>query len=104
MRPWPHQFHLANQLKCITLVKLLRGFVLKVTTSGPHIPFYEGNAITTAGFAIRHSATAPRSNGKNFFGLHLYLAGRCCKHPQSTRGPVQCKFGPGMTWLVSVTI
>ena len=39
-----------------------------------------------------------------FFGLHLYLAGRCCENPQSTRGNAQCKSGPGIKWLVSVTI
>ena len=49
MRLGPHQFYLANQLKCIIRVKLLRGFVLKVATSGPHLPFYERIAITTAG-------------------------------------------------------
>ena len=32
------------------------GFVLKVATSGPHLNFYERNAITSAVFAIWHSA------------------------------------------------
>ena len=65
-RPGPHQFNFANQLKCITRVKL-RGFVLKVATSGPHLIFYERNTITRAGFTISHSARTPRSDGKNFF-------------------------------------
>ena len=39
-----------------------------------------------------------------FFGLHLRLAGRCCKNPLSARNPAQCKCGRGMTCLVSVTI
>ena len=104
MRPVPHQFHWANQLKCITRVKLLRGFVLKVATSGPHLLFYERNAITRDGFTIWQSARAPRSDGKTFFGLHLYLAGTCCKNPHIARGPVQCKSGLGITRLVSVTI
>ena len=30
---------------------------------------------------------AQRSYGKTFFGLYLYFAGRCCKNPQSARGP-----------------
>ena len=66
MRPGPHQFHLTNQLKCITRVKLLMGFVRKVATSGPHLPFYERNAITKAGFTKQHSARAPHSYGKTF--------------------------------------
>ena len=32
---------------------------------------------------------APHSDGKNLFGLRLYLAGRCSKNPQSARGPGQ---------------
>ena len=66
MRPGTYQFHLINQLKCITRVKLLRGFVLKVATLGPHLSFYKRNAITTAGFTIWYSARAPRSDGKTF--------------------------------------
>ena len=31
-----------------------------------------------------------------FSGLNLYLAGRGCEIFQSTRGPVQCKSGPGI--------
>ena len=83
---------------------ILRGFVLKVAISGPDLPFYERNAITRAGFTIWYNARAPRTDGKTFFGLHLYLAERCCKNSQSTRGPVQCKSGAGITWLVSLNI
>ena len=39
-----------------------------------------------------------------FFGIHLYLEGRCCENPQRARGFVQCKTGSAKTWLVSVTI
>ena len=85
-------------------MKLLRGFVLKVATSGPHLPFYERNAVISAGFTIWHSVRAPRSNGKTFFGLHLYLAGRFCENPQSTSGSVQYKSGPEITWLEGVII
>ena len=70
-------------------------------------PFCERNAITRAGSIIWHwgaRGPAMRSDGTTFFGLHLYLAGRCCDNSQSTRGPVQYKFGSGMTWLVCVTI
>ena len=38
-KPKPHEFDFANQLKCITQVKL-RDFVLKVATSGLHLTFY----------------------------------------------------------------
>ena len=44
------------------------------------------------------------SNLKTFFGLHQHLAERCCKNLQSARGPARCKYGPAITWLVSVTI
>ena len=33
-------------------------FVLKVPTLGPHLPFYERNAITTAGFTIIWHSTS----------------------------------------------
>ena len=39
-----------------------------------------------------------------FFGLHLFLAERCCENPQSTRGPAQCKPGPRITWLLGIII
>ena len=51
-----------------------------------------------------HSAKAPRSDRRTFFGLHLHLVGRCCKNPLSARGPAQCKFCPGITCLVNVAI
>ena len=39
-----------------------------------------------------------------FFGLCLYLPGRCCKNFLSAKGHAQGKSGPGITCLVSVTI
>ena len=50
------------------------------------------------------SARALRSDSRTCFGRHLYLAGRCCKNPQSARGPTQCKSGPEIACLVSVII
>ena len=50
-----------------------------------------------------HSARSPGSDSRTFFGLHLYLATRCCKNHLSARGLAQCKSGPGITCLVSVT-
>ena len=38
-----------------------------------------------------------------FFGLHLYLAGRCCENHQSARGPAQRKSLPGNNMVVDVT-
>ena len=43
-------------------------------------------------------------NRKAFFGLHLYLAERCCENLLSARGPARCKSGLAITWLVDVTI
>ena len=54
---------------------------------------------------------APPSDGKTFFGLHLYLAGRCCKIPQVPGAPhnvnpaqVSRLVGETNTCLVGVTI
>ena len=46
---------------------------------------------------------ATASDSRTFFGLHLYLGGRCCKNPLSARGLVQCKSSQGIACLVSVT-
>ena len=54
-------------------------------------------------YAPRDAGSA-RSDGETFFFLHLYLAERSCKNPQSVRGPARCKSGPAITWLVSVNI
>ena len=74
-------------------------FCLESCSSGPHLPFYESNAITRAGFILWHRARTLRSDGKSFYDLYLYLAGRCCKNVLCTRGPVQCK--SVITWLIS---
>ena len=81
-----------------------RIFVRKLLSQALILTFYEGNAITSAVFAIWLSGRARPSDGKTFFGLHLYLPEKCCKNSLSARGPVQCKSGPGITCLVSVTI
>ena len=51
-----------------------------------------------------HSVRAQRSDSRIFFGLHLHLAGRCCKNPLIARDPAQCKSDPEITCLVRVTI
>ena len=51
-----------------------------------------------------HGARGPRSDSGTFFGPHLYLEERRCENPLSARGPAQCKSGPGITCLVTVTI
>ena len=79
-----------------------RIFVRKLLSQALILTFYERNAITSAVFAIWHRARP--SDGKTFFGLHLYLPGRCCKNSLSARGHAQCKSGPGITCLVSITI
>ena len=45
---------------------------------------------------------ASRSDGKTFFGFHLYTAGRCCKNTQSYKGPGPWNENPAraITWLV----
>ena len=35
------------------------------------------------------------------YGLHLYLAGRCCGNPQNARGSTQCKYSPRNNMLIS---
>ena len=81
-----------------------RIFVRKLLSQALILTFYEGNAITSAVFAKWLSGRSRFSDGKTFFGLHLYLPEKCCKNSLSARGPVQCKSGPGITCLVSVTI
>ena len=82
-----------------------RIFVRKLLSQALILTFYERNAITSAVFAIWLSARAWPSDGKTFFGFHLYLPGRCCKNSLSARGHAQCKSGPGIKFsLVSITI
>ena len=38
-----------------------------------------------------------------FFGLHLYLARRCCENLQSARGPARCNSGPGNNMITLVS-
>ena len=66
-----------------------RSLVLNLLPQALILLFYERNAITRAGFIIWHSPRAPRSAGKFFFVLHLYLAERCGENPQSAKGPQQ---------------
>ena len=62
-------------------------FVQKLLSQALILTFYERNAITSAVFAIWHSARARASDDKTFFGLHLYLPERCCKNTLSASGP-----------------
>ena len=47
---------------------------------------------------------APRLDYKAFFWSLPVFGRKRSQNPQSARGPAQCKSGPGITWLVSVTI
>ena len=83
-----------NQFKCITRVKL-RVFVLKVATSGAHVTFFM-NIMQKPGPDLPYD-TVPGACAqvvRHLFGLHLYLAGRCCKNPQSSRGPHAMQIWP----------
>ena len=62
-------------------------FVQKLPPQALILTFYERTAITIAVFAIWLSARAPPSDSRTFLGLHLYLAGRCCKNSLSARAP-----------------
>ena len=78
----------------------MESFVLKVPILGPHLSVYERNAITRAGYTIiwHSDSTSKGSHAQMvrlFFGLHLYLAGRCCENLQSVKGPAQNKSGQG---------
>ena len=41
---------------------------------------------------------------KIFFGLHIYLAGRCSENYEIARGYAQCKSARAIIWLVGETI
>ena len=66
--------------------------------------FCERSAITRARFTLWHSARALSSDGKTFL-ISTYTwqedVAKTPKVPEATR---KCKSGPGITWLVSVTI
>ena len=51
---------------------------------------------------LRHGTVpgAPRSDNKTLFGLHLYLAERCCENTHSAKGLAQCKPAGAITRLV----
>ena len=72
-------------------------FVLKAATIGP---FYECNAITRVDLPHGAVLGAPCSERKLFFGLHQYLARRCCANLQSSMSPTQCKYGPGKNMVI----
>ena len=70
----------------------MESFVPKVPILGPHLPSYERNATTGAGFTIICHSTSKWSGVQMvrlFFGLYLDLAGRCCKNFPSAKGPAQ---------------
>ena len=46
----------------------------------------------------------PRSNGKIFFGLHLYLAGKYCENSKVPRAQLDANPARAITWFVGVTI
>ena len=60
-------------------------------------PFYGRNAITRANLPQGTVPGAPLSDGKTFYGLYLYFAGRCCQNLQSAGGSAQCKSGRAIT-------
>ena len=76
----------ANQLKCITRMKL--------RVCVPKSFFYGRNAITREDLLHGVIPGAPHSDGETFFGLQLYFARRCCQNLQSARGLAQCKIRP----------
>ena len=54
---------------------------------------------------------APGSDGKTFFGLHQYLAGRCCENlqvagtPRSVNLAHVCRLvGETNTWLIGIIV
>ena len=80
----------------------MKGFCPKVPTSGPHLNFYERNAITSAVFG---SVPRPCPQIVGLFLVFTYVWQEdVAKNFLSARGPAQCKSGPGITCLVSVTI
>ena len=47
---------------------------------------------------------APRSNGKTFFSLLLYLAGKYCKNLEVPGAQLNVNPARAITWFVGVTI
>ena len=101
--PGPFNLMFANQFKRITRVKL-RVFIPKLGGNwGPHLTFYERNAITRDGFNIWRSAMGPRSD-KTCFDLHLYLAEKYCKNLKMPGAQLNINPAWAITWFVGVAI
>ena len=82
-------------------------FVLKVPILGPHLPFYERNVITRAGFTtIWHST----SKGDRAQMVRLFLIFTCiwqedvAKIFKVPRAPHNVNLARAITWIVGVTI
>ena len=72
----------------------MESFVAKVAILGAHLPSYERNAITWAGFTTIWHSTSKGSRAQMvrlFFWSSptVYLAGRCCENFPSVKGPAQ---------------
>ena len=81
-----------------------RIFVRKLLSQAIILTFYERNAITSAAFAIWLSARDRPSDGKSFLVFTYIRQEDVAKIPYIAGGNAQCKSGPGITCLVSVTI
>ena len=58
-------------------------------------PFYECNAITRENLPQGRVPGAPRSGGNTFFWPLPIFGRTMLRISQKSRGPVQCKAGPG---------
>ena len=84
----------------------MESFALKVPILGPHLPFYERNAITRAGFTIIWHST---SKGSRAQMVRLFLVFTnlwpqdCAKIFKTPRVQHNINLAREITWLVGVT-
>ena len=93
----------ANQFNRKTRVKL-QVFILKVGHRGPHLTFYQHNAITRDGFNIWLKVPWAPHSEKTFFRPHLYLAEKYCKNLKVPGAQLNVNPAREITWFVGITI
>ena len=85
----------------------MESFVLKVPILGPHLPFYERNALTRAGFTIMWRSTSKGSRAQmlRLFLVFTYIWQEdVVKIFKVPRAPNNINLARALTWLVGVTI
>ena len=85
----------------------MESFVLNVPILGPHLPFYERNAMTRAGFTIIWPSTCKGSRAQmvRLFLVFTYIwQENVAKISKVPRAPHNINLARAIAWLVGVNI